>query len=127
MPFQFKKNKFNNVSIVYEPDTKKAIRLAKTQQGYTYISYTPSKYSFELDYQSDIKNTHRVIGQEFDKVVMVMGSKFYYFDGELRSKSHPNPDYIYTRLLFQGLTRAISEIKLIITDKQLLDNILFLF
>lgn len=120
---------FKNVKIIFENDKQKAVNLAKTManDGYTYISYTASFYNKELEYQKSDLNTHQVIGQEFDGVVMVMDENFYYEGRILKGKTHPNPDYIYTQLLYQGLTRTRMKLALIITDEALLNNVLSLF
>ena len=118
---------FENVQIRFEPNEKKAVEIAKNLQGFKYISYTPSEYHGELDYQIGNDNTHRVIGQEFDNVVMVINSYFFYSGNTLKSHTHPNPDYILTKLLYQGLTRARNKITLIITKAEVLDKVLSLF
>lgn len=120
---------FNNVKIIFEPDKKRAVEIAKQlkMDNYTYISYTPSFYDFSLHYQISDFNTHEVIGQEFDGVVMIMDENFFYEKCFLKGKTHPNPDYIYTQLLYQGLTRTREKLALIITDESLLENVLMLF
>lgn len=118
---------FKNVEIIYEPDEKKAVTIAQNKIDYTYISYTPSKYFSNLDYQKHRLTTHKVIGQEFDNVVMIINSYFEYDGNKLKSKEHPNPDYIFVQLLFQGLTRSRNKLFLIITRKDTLIKILTLF
>ena len=120
---------FPNVELIYEPDKNKALEKAKKykEKGYTYISYTPSLYNPALDYQSDTINTHNVIGQEFDGVCMLMDDNFYYTpEGKLTAKMHPNPDYLFEQLLYQGLTRVRSKIALIILSEDLLQRIITL-
>ena len=68
-----------------------------------------------------------VIGQEFDKVVMTLPNQFYYEDRILKADSHPNPNYLLTQLLYQGLTRAKTGIALIVESKENLEAILQLF
>lgn len=121
--------RFSHIKMLYEPNKDKVMELVKklNDEAYQFISITPSFYDHSLDYQKGSENTHTVIGQEFDKVCMVMDSNFYYENGKLEGKQHPNPDYIFTKLLNQGITRARSELALIITDKELLKNILTLF
>ena len=122
--------RFNHVKLFFEPHKERAMELAKTlfnNDNYQYISITPSFYDHSLDYQKGDLNTHTVIGQEFDKVSMIMDSNFYYENGRLKGKMHPNPDYIFTKLLYQGITRARSDLALIITDKELLQHIMVLF
>ena len=121
---------FRNVQIVFEPNKHKAVSLAKKLQGekeYTYITYTPSFYDAALDYQKSDLNTHTVIGQEFDKVCMIIDDNFYYEGDRLKGRRHPNPDYIFEKLLYQGLTRVRSKLAIIITDKEILSRVLPMF
>ena len=120
---------FSCIKIFYEPRENEAIKLAEflNNEGYQYIGFTTSYYVNELNYQKGEINTHSVIGQEFDKVCMIMDSHFFYKDNKLMARQHPNPDYIFTKLLYEGITRARSGLALIITDKDLFKNILSLF
>lgn len=118
---------FPNVRIIFEPDKTKAVYLAESfeKSGYTYISYTGSFYNHELDYQRGEHNTHNVIGQEFEGVCMLIDDNLYYApNGKLCGKTHPNPDYLFEQLLYQGLTRVRSKIALIITSEIMLKSIL---
>lgn len=118
---------FANVKIVYEPDRAKAIEKAKSLPEHQYISYTPSVFYARLSDQESDLNTHRVIGQEFDKVVMILDGNFHYEANKLAWASHPNPDYIFGKLLYQGLTRARHAITLIVTEASILLPLLSLF
>lgn len=120
---------FEGIRIIYEKNERKAVSLALELEnsGYKYISYTPSSYDSSLDYQSRGTNTHKVIGQEYDNVVMILNNYFEYDGDILSSKPHPNPDYMFPKLLFQGLTRARSKICLVITKEELLSRVLSLF
>lgn len=124
-----RKHKFEHVKIFYEPNKDKAKALADSLdiKGFKYIAITPSIFKSSLDYQKADENTHTVIGQEFDKVCMIMDDNFYYEGNKLKAKSHPNPDYIFTKLLYEGITRTRSELALIIADKGLLKEIMVLF
>jgi hypothetical protein len=118
------------VQIVFEPNKRKAVSLAKKlQRGkeYTYITYTPSFYDATLDYQKSDLNTHTVIGQEFDKVCMIIDDDFYYEGDHLKGRRHPNPDHIFEKLLYQGLTRVRNKLAIIITDKEILNRVLPMF
>lgn len=118
---------FPNVRIFYEPQKNNAMRKVEElkQRGYTFISYTPSKVNHEIDYQSDRYNTHTVIGQEFDGVCMLIGNYFYYTSaGKLAAKTHPNPDYLFDQLLYQGLTRVRSRIALVVMSESILEGIM---
>lgn len=120
---------FPNVRILFEPSKTKAVQIAKIleQNGYTFISYTTSSYYQGLDYQETDRNTHAVIGQEFDKVVMTLPDYFYYDGNILKAKDHPNPNYMLEQLLYQGLTRARTSIALIVETEENLYKILSMF
>ena len=117
---------FPNVTIVYEPDKNKALIRAKEfeKHNYTYISFTPSLYNAGLDYQTSEHNTHNVIGQEFEGVCMILDYHWRYNNGRLEGSGHPNPDYLFNQLLYQGLTRVRSKLALIICSENVLSNIL---
>lgn len=88
------------------------------KKGYSIINYSKSNYE-ESPYSAypEDYDTHHVIGQEFDKVVMIMDSSFYYDEnGILQGVTHPNPDYLYPKLFYQGITRARENIALIVVD-----------
>lgn len=123
-----KEYSFPNVRIIYEPNAIKAVERAKelNKEGYTYISFTPSFYNHELDYQVSQYNTHNVIGQEFDGVCMVLDRHWLYEQGHLISCTHPNPDYLFSQLLYQGLTRVRSKLAIIVCTESVLNNILTL-
>lgn len=118
--------KFPNVTIVYEPDKKKALQRAKSfeQQEYTYISFTASFYNPELDYEKSEYNTHNVIGQEFEGVCMMLDYNWCYEGGHLKGREHPNLDYLFEQLLYQGLTRVRSKLALIVCSDSVLVHIL---
>ncbi|MBP1920290.1 hypothetical protein J2Z34_002801 [Youngiibacter multivorans] len=94
---------------------------------YTFINYTSSRYCrCSHDVYRSLYNTHYVIGQEFDNVLMVMDNIFNYnSEGKLVGKEHPNPDYIYRQLLFQGLTRVREKLAIVVVrNDELFSNIL---
>lgn len=125
--FRPKEYTFPGARVIFEPDKIKAVERAKKlkNEGYTFISYTPSMYNWAMDYQEDEYNTHNVIGQEFDSVCMILDEHFYYnSDGVLKATCHPNPDYIFEKLLYQGLTRVRSRIAVIVTTKDVLSKVL---
>lgn len=119
---------FPNVRIIYEPHKMNALLRAKglESEGYTYISFTPSIYNSRLDYQISAHNTHNVIGQEFEGVCMILDDNWFYQYNKLTGREHPNPDYLFEQLLYQGLTRVRSKLALIICDEAILKEILML-
>lgn len=97
--------------------TKKYIEYL-TDNGWVFINYTASKYyheDFECLKHIESGIPHTVIGQEFDKVAVILDNKFYYDNNNLKSggwKSNNNGE----KMLYQSLTRAKSEVCLIIIE-----------
>ena len=56
--------------------------------------------------------------------MLSLNSYFYYEDGELKGKEIEGTRYPIVKMLYQGLTRARENIILIITNKELLINLL---
>ena len=82
---------------------------------YVYISFTTSIFKpHEIDDFISANNTHTVIGQEFDNVVMIMGQNFRYVNSRLHSPKHPNPNYIFSKLFYQGITRTREKLAIIV-------------
>ena len=48
---------------------------------------------------------------------MLMDSSFYYDEnGVLRGIPHPNPDYLYPNLFYQGVTRVREKLAIIVVN-----------
>lgn len=120
----YHKKCFNNdkYKIIYSNECYLAMKINDyVKRGYTYISYDDnekiSDYSYKL-------YTKRAYPYEFQKIVMCIDDKFY-LDEKKHLKSIQNKEGIYyTRLLYQGLTRAREEIVVIITNKEILENLI---
>ncbi len=111
---------YSSVEINYANTTQEAQNLLEyyRSKGFTFINYSKSNYmpSPFSAYAEDF-DTHHVIGQEFDKVVMLLDSSFYYDEnGTLQGIPHPNPDYLYPNLFYQGVTRVREQLALIIVN-----------
>lgn len=111
---------YENVSVNYANTTQEAQNMLEyyRQNGYVFINYSKSNYESSpyAAYEEDF-DTHHVIGQEFDKVVMLMDNSFYYDEeGVLKGIPHPNPDYLYPNLFYQGVTRVREKLSLIVVD-----------
>lgn len=55
---------------------------------------------------------------------MVLDYNWYYNNGRLTGREHPNPDYLFEQLLYQGLTRVRSKLALVICSEAVLAHIL---
>lgn len=114
---------YSSVQIAFAHDASEAMLLlgSFTKNGYTFINYTGSAFygsSFDCyNHYCAGNNTHTVIGQEFDNVVMIVDNTFGYDEnGVLRGRVHPNPDYLYRQLLFQGLSRVREQLAIIVVN-----------
>lgn len=114
---------YSSAEIAYARNNAEAALLLVqyTNNGYTFINYTGSRYygsSFDVfALFSGGRNTHNVIGQEFENVVMLLDDNFGYDEnGKLRARKHPNPDYLYRQLFFQGASRVREKLAIIVLD-----------
>ena len=55
---------------------------------------------------------------------MILDYNWFYNGGHLEARQHPNPDYLFNQLLYQGLTRVRSKLALIVCSDMVLANIL---
>lgn len=123
---------YDNVDLLYAETPAEAVKiltLYKTK-NFTFINFTKSIYVSSPYAKFDLVttyNTHSVIGQEFDNVIMVLDDSFYYDEQtkQLKAVVHPNPDYLYLKLLYQGITRVREHLALVIlSNEPLFRNIL---
>lgn len=110
---------YKNVTLAYANNVTEASFLIEyfRQQGYIFINYSKSNRRFSpySRYTTEDYDTHHVIGQEFDNVLMLLDDSFYYDEnGILCGITHPNPDYLYPKLFYQGITRVREKIALIV-------------
>ena len=115
----------DKISIVYFDSYYEANNYISTKKDYSFISYTPSVYlknglaGFEItcDNVNTVGNSHRVIGQEFDNVGVIIDSHFYYDDkGVLKAHYMNNNVYSPRDMLYQAITRVIDTIEIIVVD-----------
>lgn len=111
---------YSNVTLSYANNFEEACQIIEyfKKQGYVFINYSKSNYNYSpyAKYEEDF-DTHHVIGQEFDNVLMLMDDSFYYDDnGVLQGVPHPNPDYLYPNLFYQGITRVREKIALVVVN-----------
>lgn len=110
----------DNISINYFDDISQARNYAITmkENDWTIIDYTQQRYNGEhIDEMClDIGlNTHNVLGQEFDKVLVVIGPAFYYDEsGSLSTKvaNHFDPE----RMIYQSITRTRQKLSIVIVN-----------
>lgn len=120
---------YRNIEVLYAENyeiAKKIVKYYVDVRDYKFISYTPSRIRSDIDQFGNYANTHHIIGQEFDNVIFSMDKSFRYTaEGRLQGKVHPNPDYIFYKLWFQGVSRAREKLCiLIIGNEELFNKIL---
>lgn len=130
-------NKRNNISIsncgnidfdyFTDSSTVKNYVSLISNEGWEVLRLTPSQYNnehHESYSQITSKNSHRVIGQEFDNVAVVIDEYFSYgSDGQPIYNSRTYYDSV--KMLFQNITRTRKKLKLIIIgNKQILNRCL---
>ena len=108
---------YRNVELLYANSVEEAQNILDLYwaKGYQFINHTPSQYeSATLDLFDTTVVAHSAIGQEFDKVIVMIDDNFYYENGVLRSKDHPNWNYLYHQMLFQEMTRVRERLAIIV-------------
>lgn len=114
---------YSCVDVLYADSHEKARKLFvyfHKNKGYKIINYTPSsKNSSSIDKYACFDNTHHVIGQEFDNVMIYMDENFKYDnEGRLSARVHPNPDYLFYQLWFEAVTRARDKLCILVINNQ---------
>lgn len=128
-----KQGNYPHITIEYSANRENTIALIEQYQskGFVFINHTTSLRqpdTFDSLMPMTSLNSHKVIGQEFDKVLVVLNEKFYYLDGNLSAQVHANPDYLFTKLLYQEVTRTRNELCIIIENNpDVLSQVLSLF
>lgn len=121
---------FKNIEILYANDYMESfpiIEYYEQKKNFKIISYTTSKKKSALiDNHKIYQNTHHVIGQEFDNVFISMDRSFRYSEqGRLQGEEHPNPDYIFYQLWYQGVSRAREKLCiLVINNEELFEKLI---
>ena len=85
-------------------------------------------YRNSIDLYPNNYDTHHVIGQEYDKVMIMMDKNFRYDkERRIQGKEHPNPDLLFYKLLYQAISRAREKLcVLIVENYKLFSDILSL-
>lgn len=114
---------YSNIDVLYADSHEKARKLFAyfyKYKGYKIINYTASsKNSSDIDRYECFDNTHHVIGQEFDNVMIYMDENFKYDDeGRLCARVHPNPNYLFYQLWFENVTRAREKLCILVINNQ---------
>lgn len=111
-----------NIDIVYFNTIKDAHNYISTKSEHSYLSYTPSLY-YSNKYTDGSKfnpqqkgNSHEVIGQEFENVIVVLGEHFYYDKNILKAYKLENNPNSTLKMFFQQITRAINKLEIVVVN-----------
>jgi hypothetical protein len=116
------KIKGNNISIIHFKDPQAAKKYIETKEEYNFIMHTTSLHNKdEFDEFEKINtykgNSHRIIGQEFDNVITIIDSVFYYdTDKRLQNHSRRGNPYDQERMLFQIVTRTRKNLEIVVIN-----------
>ena len=121
-----------NINIVYFSSYEEADKYIKTKQNYSFINYTSTLYpengqvGFErMDYnRNTVGNPHKVIGQEFENVGVLIDKHFYYDNNKLKAHTMYNNVYSPKNMLYQAITRVIQTLEIIVVENIEVFNIL---
>lgn len=115
------KYSYDNIEILYANNIEEAQTLIQSYNecGYTFINYTHSKYNdsiIDRFTRFENYNSHEVLGQEFDDVILFIGPEIYYHEHKIYSSTHPNPNYLYHKMLFQSITRVRKRLCIVVLN-----------
>ncbi|MGX3045534.1 hypothetical protein [Helicobacter sp. T3_23-1056] len=113
-------NDYNDISFYYAENNEEAKYYVDylIEQGWEYIYLTPSNFNDDKLRKVQFLSTqsaHKVIGQEFDNVVVIITQDFYYNNNKLGYSDrswHYNP----IETLFQAITRTRNKLKFVIIN-----------
>ena len=89
---------------------------------YTYITIPNTNYSCKNINKVDISD---VVGKDYENVLMVLDHNYFYSNMKLSSHNSKNNDYLYLKILYQGLSRTRENVTLIIyKNKKLFKDVL---
>lgn len=116
--------RIDNIELSFFNNTEDARDYLKTlnNQEWNILRFTPSQYNNEHHMKySDISNetSHKVIGQEFDGVVITM-DKFFSYDDSGNLTYNGNAYYDPVKMLFQNITRTRKRLNIVIIDNSTL-------
>lgn len=101
---------YSDIDVLFANNIEEAKRLINLydEKSYIFVSYTQSMYYRDsIDLYPNNYDTHHVIGQEYDKVMIMMDKNFRYDkERRIQGKEHPNPDLLFYKLLYQAISRA---------------------
>lgn len=92
------------------------------KNDYTYISIPNTNYDCGDILMVDI---NEVVGKDYENVLMVLDNNYFYSNNKLCSHNSKKNDYLYLKILYQGLSRTRENVSIIVyRNKKLFKDIL---
>lgn len=116
---------YTNITFSYCKDynSTKLLLAGLLEDGWKTPNYTPgtrSMFHYEKYQSPDSDSAHSVVGQEFDKVAIVLDSYFTYdSNGDLKASNYY---YSQRQMLYQIITRTRKQLYVIIVNNPLMLN-----
>ena len=113
----------SSVHIHYASNTDELLTYFKMyQEEYTYITIPDTNY---VCGEIVKVNIDEVVGKDYENVLMVLDNKYFYEGSKLSSHNSEKNNYLYLKILYQGLSRTRDNVVIIIyRNKQLFKDIL---
>ena len=114
----------SHVNIVYFENLNEAKKYVTLKSGYDFITYTPSQiYPSSIDglkwWTNCAGTAHEVIGQEFDKTIVLIDDIFFYNDsGVLVNAQRGKNPYLQNKMLYQAVTRVRKELEIVVVGNE---------
>ena len=106
----------SNINIHYASNQAELKRYFELyQKEYTYIAIPNTNYESGLLQKVNIND---VVGKDYENVLMVIDSNYFYNNQKLSSYNSKKNDYLYLKILYQGLSRTREKLVLIVYRNQ---------
>lgn len=109
-----------DINIIYFNNINEANSYIESRKEYKYLGYTPH-YKHYNEYADTAKlnpryvgNSHQIIGQEYDNVLVVISENFYYKDNHLYAKKVRNLKFLVNKMFYQQITRVINRLEIVV-------------
>lgn len=118
---EFKGNDYKDISFYYATDNEDARKYIEylKKQDWEYIHLTASNNASDklksVEFGSK-QSAHQVIGQEFNNVIVVISSDFYYNDDKMLKYKDTTWHYNPLETLYQAASRTRKKLKFIIIN-----------
>ncbi len=129
LTFDPKERASHNIEVLFASKVdaaKEIVEYYVQNKKYKFINYPVPWNGSDFAEFSDYEDTQKIVGQEFDYVMVPMDDHFFYDEhGELKANPPKDYDFDLVKLWYQGATRAREKLCiLVIENEPLFKNIL---